>query len=85
MIKVRKQNEEENLIHGDNFPVTVIIGDTKKYLTEKAFNDLKTELNKFAIPVVVGPSEQLVCSCNVNMTNVFHKGKCIKCKKPIAN
>lgn len=32
-----------------------------------------------------GRSEQLVCSCNVNMTNVFHKGKCIKCKKPIAN
>jgi len=59
MIKVRKQNEEENLIHGDSFPVTVIIGDTTKYLTEKAFNELKTELNKFAIPNVVGQIEQL--------------------------
>ena len=47
MIKVRKQNEEENLIHGDNFPVTIIIGGTTKYLTKKAFNELKTKLNKF--------------------------------------
>lgn len=23
------------------------------------------------------------CNCNVGITNVFHKGKCIKCKKKV--
>lgn len=25
------------------------------------------------------------CNCNVNLTNVFHKGNCIKCHRPIVS
>lgn len=49
MIEIRKQSEEENLVNGDNFPITLIIGDARKYLTLKAFIELKNKLNKFNI------------------------------------
>lgn len=49
MIEIRKQNEGENLIHGDAFPITLIIGETRRYLTLKAFEELRSKLNTFAI------------------------------------
>jgi len=49
MIEIREQNKEENLVHGDAFPITLIIGETRRYLTLKAFEELKSKLNTFAI------------------------------------
>lgn len=78
MIEVRKQSKDENLMHGDNFPITVCIGTTCKYLTKKAFEELKTKLNTFAIPDVVSRSEQLH-KCDVD--KIGNEYKCIICGK----
>ena len=68
MIEIRKQSKDEKLIHGDSFPITVCIGNTCKYLTLKAFEELKTKLNKFTIHDVIVPKGTLCDNCGEVLT-----------------
>ena len=53
-------------------------------LTTNASNEAKNP--NFLVAAVSGSSSTIqeeICDCNVGITNVFHKGKCIKCKKKV--
>ena len=58
MIEIRKQSKDEKLIHGDSC----------KYLTLKAFEELKTKLNKFTIHDVIVPKGTLCDNCGEVLT-----------------
>ena len=52
--------------------------------TEKTLlENKKSALSKCAVSGSSSTNQEEICDCNVGITNVFHHGKCIKCKKKV--
>ena len=82
MIEVRLKTGKDKYSGDKAIKYVVQLGELKSYLTENALIELKSKLNTFAIPVVVG----MLCECKEYDTLKYNEDMllvCGNCEKPL--